>query len=366
MPPSDWFERAGEIAAAPDTSLVWRAALRLGDAVLDVASDCDALIGELADHYGECETELADPQTQALPCIQCTVRSREEGRLALAHFESPPMVSPFDIGLGLLKHPVTNPDYLEGAARADGWRTILHVGSGRVAAAGRGRDLVVDVPLVGARVLARVLVDAALALQRAVLFAHAAAVGIRGTATLLVGPSGSGKTTTAVNLASRGHRYFGDDVAAIRMQSGELIPFWRIAHMRPGPHARSLEPHFAAGEWDAPYADGLPRLRLRVVEAFPESVSRPLPLGRVLFLRSFAALPCIEPFAPMASEFAAGSRFALNNTLWVAWGTTPSLRLLQFMSFLRMLERVPCAWLDVADPEATADLIERSQEDSWH
>jgi hypothetical protein len=294
------------------------------------------------------------------------VRSGEEGRLALLHFESPSAVSPFDIGLGLLKHPVTDPEYVEGVPRPDGWRPIVHVASGRVAAAGRGPNLLADVPLVGARILGRLLVDAVLSLQRGLLFAHAAAVGIGGTGVLLVGPSGSGKTTAAVGLASRGHRYFGDDVAAIRMRSAELIPFWRIAHMRPGPHARSLESHFASGEWDAPYADGLPRLRLRVVDAFPDAVSRPLPLRRVLFLRSFAACPRVERFRPTANDFAAGSRFALNNTLWVAWGTTPALRLLQFMSFLRLLERVPCAWLDVADPESTADLIERSQEDSWH
>ena len=33
---------------------------------------------------------------------------------------------------------------------------------------------------------------------------------------------------------------------------------------------------------------------------------------------------------------------------------------------LHMLQRVPCAWLDVADPDATADLIEHGLEDSWH
>jgi HPr Serine kinase C-terminal domain len=366
VPASDWFERADQIGAAPGASAGCHTAFRLGDAVLEVSSDCDALIGELADHYGECEIALADPQTQALPSVRCTVSSVEEGRLALLHFEPPLAVAPFDIGLGLLKHPVTNPEYVEGMPQPDGWRPIVHVVTGKVAAAGRGRKLLVDVPLVGARVLGRLLVDAVLSLQRALLFAHAASVGIGGTGVLLVGPSGSGKTTTAVGLASRGHRYFGDDVGAVRMQSAELIPFWRIAHMRPGPHARSLESHFATGEWDAPYADGLPRLRLRVVDAFPDAVSRALPLGRVLFLRRFTARPRIERFTPTASDFAAGSRFALNNTLWVAWGTTPALRLLQFMSFLRMLERVPCAWLDVADPESTADLIESSQEDPWH
>jgi hypothetical protein len=257
-------------------------------------------------------------------------------------------------------------EYVEGAPQPAGWRVIVHGVSAMPAAAVRGPDMLIDVPRIGARMLGRLLVDAVLALQRGLLFAHAASVGIRGAGVLLIGPSGSGKTTSAVSLASRGHRYFGDDVAAIRTQSAELLPFWRIAHIRPGPHAPSLESHFAAGEWDAPYSDGLPRLRLRVADAFPSAASAPLPLRRALFLRRFAAQPCIEPFAPSAGDFVAGSRFALNNTLWMAWGTTPQLRLLQFMLFLRLLERVPCAWLDVADPEATADLIEHSLEDSWH
>ncbi|HEU5296835.1 MAG TPA: hypothetical protein VFU71_18785 [Burkholderiaceae bacterium] len=366
VPALDWLERASEIEAESAPPPQWRAVLRLGDAALDVASDCDALIGELADHYGEGAIEADDPQASTLPRVRCIVRSVEEGRLALVRFQSPQLAPAFDIALGLLKHPVANPEYVEGVPQPAGWRPIVHVDSARVAAAARGQDLLVDVPLIGARVLGRLLVDSVLALQRTLLFAHAAAVGIGHTGVLLIGPSGAGKTTTALSLASRGHRYFGDDVAAIRMQSGELVHFWRVAHVRPGPHARSLESHFASGQWDAPYADGLPRIRLRVADAFPAAVASPLPLGCVLFLRSFARQPHVERFAPTASDFAAGSRFALNTTLWLAWATTPALRLLQFMSFLRLLERVPCAWLDVADPEATADLIEHRLEDSWH
>ena len=369
VPASDWCERANTIAADSVVRLSWRAAFRLGDAVLELASDCDALIGELADHYSECEVSLGDPQAATLPRIRCTVRTAERARLVLLRFESPPAAAPIDIALGLLKHPATNPEYTEGAPLADGWRTIVHAATGTPAAAARRNDLIIDLPRVGTRLLCRLLIDAVLGLQRTLLFAHAASVGIGGAGVLLVGPSGSGKTTTAVSLASRGHRYFGDDVAAIRLQSAELLPFWRIAHMRPGPHARSLESHFAEGVWDAPYTDGLPRLRLRVADAFPNAAgeaSSPLPLARVLFLRRFAARPRIERFTPQATHFAAGSRFALNNTLWVAWGTSPRLRLLQFVAFLRLLERVPCAWLDAGEPEATADLIEHGLEDTCH
>ncbi|HEY2976701.1 MAG TPA: hypothetical protein VGJ35_01940 [Burkholderiaceae bacterium] len=282
-------------------------------------------------------------------------------------FDPTPSASVFDDALALLKHPVTNPEHIKGdSPRGSAWRLIVHAASSVPVVAVRGHEVLVDVSRTGARLLGQLLVDPVLALQRGSLFAHAASVGIGGAGVLLVGPSGSGKTTTAITLASRGHRYFGDDVAALRTETAELLPFWRIAHVRPGPHARSLEGHMAAGEWDAPYSDGLPRLRLRVADVFPTAASVPLPVRRALFLRRFATQPRIEPFSPTASQFAAGSRFALNNTLWVAWGKTPQLRLLQFMLFMRLLERVPCAWLDAGDPEATADLIEHSLEDSWH
>ncbi len=362
-----WWQRANEIAASLTDALTWRAGYRLGDALLEVATDCDALIGELGDHYGECRVSLADPQSQQAPRIRCAVHALEGERLALVRFESALSTNCFDDALALLRHPAADPVYIEeDESHGSVWRLIVHAASGLPAVAVRGHELMVDLSRVGARLLGQLLVDPVLALQRGLLFAHAASVGINGGGIMLVGPSGSGKTTTAITLASRGHRYFGDDVAALRTETAELLPFWRIAHVRPGPHARSLEGHMTAGQWDAPYADGLPRLRLRVADAFPTAASAPLPLRGALFLRGFADHPRIEPFVPTQSRFVGGSRFALNNTLWVAWGKTPSLRLLQFMLFMRLLERVPCAWLDAGDPEVTADLIEHSLEDSWH
>ncbi len=356
-----------EVATASTAALTWRAAYRLGDALLEVATDCDALIGELDDHYGECEVPLTDRHGEAVPRIRCAARAAERDRLVMVCFESAPSASTFDDVLAFLMHPAAQPEYIEAEVSGGcAWRLIVHAASQEPTVAVRGNEVMFDLSRIGARLLGRLLVDRVLALQRGLLFAHAASVGIGGTGVLLVGPSGSGKTTTAITLASRGHRYFGDDVAALRTETAELLPFWRIAHVRPGPHARSLEGHMAAGEWDAPYADGLPRLRLRVADVFPTAASAPLPLRRALFLRGFASHPRVEPFNPTGRDFASGSRFALNNTLWVAWGRTPQLRLLQFMLFMRLLQRVPCAWLDAGDPESTADLIEHSLEDSWH
>ena len=99
---------------------------------------------------------------------------------------------------------------------------------------------------------------------------------------------------------------------------------------------------------------------MRVGELFARSAASSVPLRLALFLRGFAAEPRLEVFTPTLETFGGSPRFALNNTLWVAWGTTPQLRLLQFVLFVRMLSRMRCAWLDVGDPEPTADLIEKT------
>ena len=360
------YAQANQTAAGAKSTLAWHAAFRLGDAVLEVASDCAALIGELGDHYGECEIGFDDRDASSLARARCAVRAVKDTSLAIVHYHTPLATPAFDFALALMRHPTAAPLHVEGEPQVDGWRPIVQVATGRTVVMARAQEVLVDVAQCGPRLLGQLLVEPVLAMQRGLLFAHAASVGIRGAGVVLVGPSGSGKTTTALTLASLGHRYFGDDVAALRTETGELLPFWRIAHVRPGPHAPLVGTHLADGNWDAPYSDGLPRLRLRVAELFPTAASSPLPLRRALFLRRFSAQPSIEPFRPTSGNFAAGSRFALNNTLWVAWGHTPPLRLMQFMLFQRLLEQVPCAWLDVGGPEATAQLIEDTMEDSWH
>jgi hypothetical protein len=63
---------------------------------------------------------------------------------------------------------------------------------------------------------------------------HAAALGHRGRSLVLVGDSGSGKTTLALALAARGLELLSDELAVLDPLTGEIHPYARRVHVRPG------------------------------------------------------------------------------------------------------------------------------------
>lgn len=357
---SSWWTRASALSAAAADSNAPGTCYRFGDRLLEVASDSPELLGELEQRYGECAVQV--PQSA---CARCFVRSCEENRLALVRYSAPAGIDLCGVALTLLQHPVAHPIFVEGARTQDGWRLIVRAETGVPVAAARAGEALIDRTCSPSGFLVDLIVNPMLAAQRELLFVHAASVGIGGAGILLIGPSGSGKTTVSLALASRGHAYFGDDMAAIRMSSMELLPFRSTACVRPGPHARALSRHLDTASWEAPHADGICRLAVRVRDLFPAAAAGSLELRAAVFLRRFAPAPAVERFAPTFAALGSSSRLALNNALWIAWGTTPQRRLLQFMLFVRMLTRVHCAWLDVGHPERTADLLERTMEATW-
>jgi hypothetical protein len=369
QPSKGWWTQASALASihSVNTPPMF---YRLGGTVLQLESELPELLRYFADHYGECAMlglACEDPPSQH-QVVRCSVLRCSLETLVSVVFDAPGGVDAFQFALALLKHPATAPRYIEqGHSDPDngleGWHLIVEAATGIPVIAARSSQALIDCSRLSLRELCQLIINPVFAVQREVLFVHAASIGIGGAGVILIGPSHSGKTTTALTLASRGHTYLGDDVAVIHNATAELMPFWRTAHIRPGPHARALASHLETGQWDPPYRDGLRRMRLRVAEVFPQPAVAYTPLRLALFLCGFAGTPRLRYFQPSFEELGRSSRFALNNTLWVGWGTTPQRRLMQFMLFTRLLSRIRCARLDVGEPEATADLIENTLEE---
>lgn len=70
--------------------------------------------------------------------------------------------------------------------------------------------------------------------RRGLFGIHAAALAHRGRSLLLVGDSGSGKTTLALALAARGLELLSDELAVLDPSTGEIHPYARHVHVRPG------------------------------------------------------------------------------------------------------------------------------------
>ncbi len=69
------------------------------------------------------------------------------------------------------------------------------------------------------------------------LLFHSGAVEAKGTGVLLPGASGSGKSTLVAGLARAGLGYLTDELAALHMASGELLPYPKPITVKPGSFA---------------------------------------------------------------------------------------------------------------------------------
>jgi hypothetical protein len=200
---------------------------------------------------------------------------------------------------------------------------------------------------IGSLAVARVL-----RIQRDRAFVHAGSVSVGGKGVVIAGPKESGKTTLSMALGARGHTVLGDEIAAIRLNELELVPFRRSFSVRPGPKSTPVRELLGAlGPEEERYPDGQIRSRVAITDLFPGAAT-PVPWRAVVFLSGRASRASIEPV-----------KASPENLRWMTllgsslWDMPPPVRAFRLMSGL---SRVACYALKAGSIEDTTLLIEQS------
>jgi len=254
--------------------------------------------------YAECAS--AEPEPGSAVVLRCTVHIPPTGPTLRVHLD-PPLT---DAGV------ITS---------------LLHdeAGEGRVAFTGD----VFEVPLASSwqLIVGQLAVGAILALQPDYFFFHAGAVAIADRGVLLTGRSGSGKTSVSLALAARGHGFLSDEVGALRLDSGELVPVRRAALVRHG---------------------GQTQQYVSVSQVYPAAAARIVRLTDVVYLRSFASVTSLEtvPLTPARLDLLTPLASSL-------CGSNAGTRVTRVFAHLG---RARGYALDAASPEEAATVIERA------
>jgi hypothetical protein len=311
--------------------------------------DCDdaLLLRRFSEIYPEGSVNGPGPALRAQ--VGCRVRCHGELAVAAVAFDDPEPVDPF----AFCRHLFPDRGYIEGPAGAEGWRTIASRESPEQPMVALFENFaLVDQAQVWQPFIANYAVNRVLRLQRDMIFFHAASVGIEGRGVMIVGPKAAGKTTTSMTLASRGHDFFGDEMAAVERDTKALWPFRRAASLRTGPRARRVDENLAQGQHLVEkFPDGAERILVNVGSLFPEAGVSSAALACVLFLQGFREVPRAEPFAFGLEHFHMLSPLACS-----MWGTSAGARV---MDVSRILRGTACYFLDLGPPEETANLIEQ-------
>ena len=326
--------------------------LRLAEITFEVVSDDAAFLEELEGRYADCATADAG----ADGAIRCTVR-RTGGFL---EFEFSGVDDPLDAALTPFRVVRSLRAKLLADCPHPGWRAYARGGDpGDILIAGDRTRILLRLDDFTRERAAECLIAVALRAQPDIMFLHAGSVAIDGRGALLVGPSMGGKSSTVLALAARGHGFLGDDLAAIRWRTGELLPFPKSAGLRAGRIAGQIEARARAfRSIPGTGLDGVPRRYARVADMFPGCSTGPVPLECVFVLDGFAARSEISEYRPslqdvmrlksVVSESAAG------------WGDSAGGDLMRFLRITDLFQRGRCYLLKLGSLDESATLIERA------
>jgi hypothetical protein len=323
---------------------------RIADGFLGLDCDHGPVTERWREIYHDCR--CAGPSA-GLPSLLCVLRTQGSPDTARLDCDEDGTIDPVEFNLRLL------PDqrFLEVPSPLPGWRFLARIDTPDLPFAGfRGRTVILDRAQPWEHFVAHYTLHRLLRLQRNTMVFHASAASVNGSGVMLAGPKLAGKTTLSLALAALGHAFFGDEFAAVRRDSWELIPFRRSVSIRPGPAAAPVAAALNSGKYSAePYPDGTPRFRIPASDLVEGVPAAPTPLRAIFFLRPFAERPRVTPFqaglehvrllSPLGSTVA---DFAPAQTI---------------SDFFHLLKRARCYFLEPGgSPRDTAEAIVRALE----
>lgn len=344
---------AGELAPpiAPAGSL----RLRIAGITLEVSSGHAPFLDELEGRYGDC---MAAPTAAAT--LHCAASLANAGSFLALEFSGHALPDPFESAITpfrMLRH--LRGEVVEGRPRP-GWRALVRNGNADdVLLAGNSTRLLVRIEEATRDLAVDCLLAVALRAQPDLLFLHAASFAVEGRGGLLIGHGKSGKSSTVLALASRGHAFLGDDLAAVQSATAELLPFPKAAGLREGRQATEIQARARAFRaMSAIGLDGIPRKYVRVHDMFPGAASGVQPLDCVFLLDGFAAQARISPYEPSLQDIHRLRGVVSENV--PGWGDSAGVDLVRFLRVVELLSRARCYLLVLGPLEESAMLIEHA------
>jgi hypothetical protein len=359
-----WWSRELEATLEAPTQFTVSPSFRLliGDLCLEVIADHQPLLDDLEALYGDC-TARPRPESGA-SFVSCSAARMPRSDLLHLSFQGQELPDPIDVAKSLFRPLKHRQCYVERQCSVDGWRFMVNADAGdTLLLASRGRVAVLNLAEAPPEFLIDCLITAVQSVQPGILFVHGASIAVTGSGALLIGNGRAGKSTTSLAVASIGHSFLGDDAAAVRIATRELLPFPKSAGVRDEALAGSLGwPLHECRHTIEVSPNGSTRTIVRVGDLFPRSVSGPVPLRFAFFLDGFADQTTIRPFKPRLNEL---SRLkCLTGEMTASWGTSVGRHLMKFLTAVDLLSGLQCHLVELGPPMETAYMIAEVMEEA--
>jgi hypothetical protein len=334
-----------------------RARFRIGRIVLCVDTDHASLLDELHAALGDCELDDSAAHADG-PQVTAFAGRSENGETLRLAFTGSQLVDLLEAASAPFRLLQIRQCYREGPA-ADGWRTLVNHDAGdRLLMRARDGEAEIVIAEAPREFISDFLVSVAQRAQPDVFFFHAASFAIGEQGALICASGRGGKSTLSLAMASRGHQFLGDDLAAITRESRTMLPFPKAVGLRAGIMAEKLAARVAASPHvPATGPDGIPRVLIRASDLFPGCLGPAAPLRYAYFLDGFAPQASAERVTLSLADIAL-LRSAVSE-ITPSWGRSAGRDLLQFLALLDLLRPICCYRVKVGTPDETAELFER-------